>query len=134
MLDIQFTLIGEEQIAGIVRQISGDEWLKTPATLTGATLQKELATYPPPPANSSYTRTGTLGRRWAADIGVKPFNALSIVSNTTSYAPFVQGDDTQARIHQNRWRTDVQILDQNTEKIVGFYLDAIEGVFEDNID
>lgn len=129
---VSITLEGEEQIQAIVREISGDEWLKLPTEEAGATLQEELATYPPPPANSSYVRTGTLGRRWASDTAVKPFRAVAIVSNITSYAPFVQGDGTQARIHQGRWRTDVQIVDENTDKIVGFYLDAINKVLDDN--
>lgn len=130
MITIEF--LGEEQIQAIVKELSGDDWLKKPTNLSAALIQKELATYPPPPAGSTYRRTGTLGRRWQFVTEIKPFRVVANVFNTTSYAPFVEGSMTQARIHQGRWPTDEQVVEESLEPVAELYADSVNEVFEDN--
>lgn len=68
--------------------------------------RKELMDYPPPPRNSTYERTGTLGRGWErSGRGYKASGGetSAYLFNTVEYAQYVQGD-RQARIHQGRWR------------------------------
>lgn len=79
-------------------------------------LLPDLASYPSPPANSAYRRTGTLGRTWTA---AKPeFQAISSgfearIGNPTPYAPFVQGTP-QARMHRGRWEEAEKIAEKHT--------------------
>lgn len=62
-----------------------------------------MENYAPPPPNSKYVRTGTLGRGWGlmrrGKTGVRFFNM-------TPYAGYVVGDGNakrQAAIHAGRW-------------------------------
>ena len=65
--------------------------------------------YPPQRPNSSYRRTKTLGRTWAA---ARPTFAAQLdgfvgrISNATPYGPDVQAALSQARVHRGRWQTD----------------------------
>ncbi len=79
--------------------------------------QAELARYPAPPANSSYRRTGTLGRTWTSAkpsyAGTNGTTFQAKVGNATPYGPYVQGDPKkkpgQAKIHQGRWSNVPQV-------------------------
>ena len=66
----------------------------------------DIAKYPAPPPESSYVRTGTLGKSWNQRVTQEPLQA--IVGNPTSYGPYVQGDE-QAWMHKGRWQTTAQV-------------------------
>ena len=91
----------------------------------------DLADYPDPPPTSHYRRTGTLGREWT---GARPeFRASSgafevKAANNTPYGPFVQDADEQAPIHQQRWPTTAQALDQNEDAINARFAAAAERI------
>lgn len=81
-------------------------------------LQDRIAMYPPPPPNSTYRRTGTLGRRWMTarpHIFVKKRMLEGVIGNNTRYAPYVQARDTQARVHRGRWRTIEDVIEQSRD-------------------
>lgn len=70
-----------------------------------------LQYYPPPPPASKYKRTYDLrfGWRvsaWGDGVRIK-------IQNAVKYAPYVQGNDTQAWMHVGRWRTVSVIVRDN---------------------
>lgn len=72
------------------------------------------ASYPSPPPNSTYDRTGTLGRLWtSAQPNVRVSTSLleGRVGNKTPYGPYVQSTDDQAWMHLGRWTTIEQYIE-----------------------
>lgn len=62
-----------------------------------------MENYAPPPANSTYIRTGRLGANWGLS---RPRKTAVSFNNTTSYARYVVGDSAggrQAAVHAGRW-------------------------------
>lgn len=93
----------------------------------------DLADYPPPPAASTYRRTGTLGRLWAS---ARPeFAPLSSgfearIGNKTPYGPFVQSSEFQAKQHQGTWKTDEDIVTAHQDELEAYFERALERVVE----
>lgn len=89
-------------------------------------LYGHLPEYPPEPPNSSYVRTGTLGRRFTTDV-IPEFSSVSGELGTNlNYAPWVVGDDFpgseingvtkyQAKVHQGRWWQFGDVIGDNIE-------------------
>lgn len=73
-----------------------------------------LQHYPPKPANSKYVRTYKLREGW----GFSGYGATTKVVNPVEYAPYVQGDDTQAYMHVGRWRTVSQVIANNLKGMI----------------
>lgn len=95
-------------------------------------MQARMAVYPPQRPGSWYRRTGTLGRRWTSGQPQVRAGGGSIVGrygNNTEYAPFVQGDDMQARIHRGRWQTDEQVARELAGEIARDFEREIERMF-----
>jgi hypothetical protein len=103
-------------------------------------LWENVPPYPPPPEDSQYARTGTLGKSLGSDISggagsepdiysVRPLGATGYegkFGSRLSYASYVIGDayklgadnnGTQARQHQGRWWTMKTIATKSAEKI-----------------
>jgi hypothetical protein len=79
------------------------------------------ADYPPQPPNSSYRRTGTLGRLWTAatpTVTVRGHVLDARIENATPYGPQVQDPDAQRPVHRGRWQT--------TEDVVAQHMDEVE--------
>ena len=95
----------------------------------GFLIQNQMANYPPAIAGSSYRRTGTLGRRWTMVVNQYPGMIATEVGNNTKYAPWVQSDQFQAKVHAGRWKTDVQVLRDNTSSILRILESAAAALF-----
>ena len=72
---------------------------------------KGLQYYPPKPSGSKYVRTydlrfGWQAQKWGDGTKIK-------ITNAIPYAPFVQGDGSQAWFHKGRWRTVSKIISDN---------------------
>jgi hypothetical protein len=93
------------------------------------TLQENVPPYPAPPENSSYRRTGTLGRTLGSGVSGgatgKPeiFEVRKLGSGwegtfgtRLEYAPYVIGDDTQAQ-HMGHWWTISKVAEKAKDKI-----------------
>jgi len=87
-----------------------------------------LSQYPPQRYSTDYVRTGTLGRNWG--IKVRPYATFvdGFVENPVEYAPYVQGAETQAKVHQGRWPTTRSALTEARQKIRGFYETATRNI------
>ncbi len=96
-------------------------------------IRARMADYPPPPENSTYVRTGDLGRSWGAQSPIGGISGLMGVIESTDvpYAGFVErdpslGDPHQALIHRDRWQTDVQVVNESAEEIGRDFTAAIQ--------
>ena len=94
------------------------------------TTHENVMPYPAAKPDSTYRRTGTLGRTLGSDtlggvVGAPEiFEVRSMGSNfeghfgtNLEYAPYVIGDTTQAKIHQGRWWTLSKVVEKAMPKI-----------------
>ena len=88
-------------------------------------LRAEMRKYPPPPPNSTYRRTGTLGKSWAQKVTGGPSGWLAVVGTRLNYAPYVQDMNRQAEIHQGRWQTIQSVASDKRDEIFNFVRKAI---------
>lgn len=101
-------VLGIPEVAGALErypEVAGPEWqAASDASLLG--LIPEVADYPSAPANSSYRRTGTLGRLWtSARPEWRPMaNGFEgSIGNATPYGHWVQGEDQARRMGAIGW-------------------------------
>lgn len=90
-----------------------------------------MADYPPEPPNSTYRRTGTLGRLWTAaqpEWRPLPSGFEGSIGNATPYAMWVEGDDTQARIHRGRWPTPKIAERRTRQQVIAQYQAAVKRI------
>jgi len=85
---------------------------------------QDLPGYPPPPAGSTYRRTGELGRRFSVgEVSVSANSATVPIGNNTPYAGFVVGPDMgsphQAWMHRGRWWQLDKEMEKDVNKVRG---------------
>ncbi len=73
--------------------------------------QRGLQHYPAPPSSSMYRRTYKLRFGWQVS-GWNDGTKVK-VENKVPYAKYVQGTNTQAWMHRDRWRTVSQVVSDN---------------------
>jgi hypothetical protein len=134
MADLTITIQGiaalEQKLAAAVASGTLQRAMVRALARVQATLQR----YPAPPANSSYVRTGDLGRSWVSSTPIFSGSTLmGTVDNAVRgrrsgqpYAQWVQGQETQAAIHAGQWITDAEALQQNAPAILADFEDAID--------
>lgn len=89
--------------------------VQPPLDRGGLRVEAGMKPYPPPPPDSTYVRgapphSEKLGSRWTSRrISGDGFSGREI-GNNASYGPFVQSRELQARVHQDRWQTDEEII------------------------
>ena len=99
--------------------------LQAPMQRSVMRLQRDMAEYPTQRPGSAYRRTGTLGRRWITSVSRKGGGLVGKVGNNTTYGPFVQSSQFQARVHRGRWQTDADVMDRNKAAIEADFARAI---------
>jgi hypothetical protein len=92
-------------------------------------LRGKVAKYPPPPPQSTYRRTGTLGRKWAVKVKMAP-DVVGYLGNNTPYAGYVQDRARQAWMHVGRWPTVQDVVDDEMEFVAGEFAEAARIIFE----
>jgi len=92
-----------------------------------ALVHDRAGSYPPAPPNSSYVRTGTLGRRFAHRVTHFSGGVKGYVTNPIPYAPYVRGEE-QAAVHAGRWATMKQIVEEKRGAIEGFFARAMRNL------
>ena len=118
----RFKREAERVVAALEAEASGGavSELQVVATQALMLLGTYAAEYPAAPADSSYRRTGTLGRLWTAatpqvTVGGHVLDAR--ISNATPYGPYVQDRERQARQHRERWQTTDKIVEAHVGEI-----------------
>ena len=84
-----------------------------------------IAKYPPKPPQSTYRRTGRLGRSWKTQVYAKK----ALVGTSIKYAPYVQVSATQASFHKRTgWVTIEQVakaIEPKARQIIAQAIDKI---------
>jgi hypothetical protein len=134
VVEYSLEIENEEQLKRLLRELPRvlNKHLITAGKKSALAIQSRAATYPPPPTNSSYLRTGTLGRRWGIE-GPKASGdgVTTLVQNPTSYGPYVMGEDEQAAVHRGRWATLKQIAEQAERQVVEFHVEALNAAVKE---
>jgi hypothetical protein len=99
-------------------------------------LHESVPPYPAPPPDSTYRRTGTLGRTLGVG-GGKP-DIYRVIDKSEQfegqfgtklkYAPYVIGDVEQARMHRGRWWTMSKIGEAAKDKITQIWSRLVEEI------
>lgn len=118
-------LLGKEPVDALLDSMQTPGFLLPTFAEIGAQLNTDLAIYPPPPPESTYRRTQTLGRTWTHEETVSLMSIQTALGNVTPYARYVQDPDDQAAIHQNRWQTTKSVLENREQWIVSQVLEGI---------
>lgn len=107
-------------------------YLEEPMHWSVNRILQDIRPYPPAIPGSKYIRgwgyaggprtSEDLGNRWTTRVTRTGAKLEGRVGNNASYAPYVQHDARfphphQARIHQRRWQTDAQVLEQRAAAI-----------------
>lgn len=126
MVNFKITLSGDE-VTRILVALASPEFLRPAHDRAGARIVAFMKPYPPPPPNSSYRRTQTLGRRWiVAPTERTLFGMRTIIGNNTVYGPYVQSEGRQAQVHQGRWQTDADAVRATANDILADFVRTIE--------
>lgn len=110
------TIRGDKAVQRNLRKLQGaelDRRLGNAAFGIGKELEGIMKPYPPPPAESTYRRTGTLKRGW----GTKKRPQAAVVGNPTPYGGWVQSEAEQTAVHKRTgWLTDVGGADEMSSR------------------
>lgn len=77
---------------------------------------RRMKEYPPPPAASTYVRTGTLGAGWMITSSTNGYT----VSNSTPYTQYVTGNAyglEQAWMHVGRWQLQRDVTEDEVSRL-----------------
>lgn len=107
-----------------------DEGMQEAMSQTLLVMSESIPGYPEPPQNSSYRRTGTLGRTLGSSFeggksGTPAIYAVEKIGyswegrfgTNLNYAPWVVGDNTQAKAHKGRWWVLSSVAEKAMPKI-----------------
>ena len=132
-MQITIQIVGLPQLAAKLSAATAVSVLEAPMKRAQELIRARMADYPPPPPNSSYVRTGDLGRSWAASSPITGAGSLigTVASSGVDYAPYVEGDPSlgspsQAQIHQDRWQTNLSVVQASAEEIGRDFTAAIQ--------
>lgn len=126
---------GVAELIATLGQAVATETLYPPMQRAVFGLQAGMANYPPEIPGSKYVRgygfeggprtSERLGQSWTTDVQEVSGGVQGRVGTNVSYAQVVQGEGTQAAIHQGRWPTDQSEIERQMPIIVADFEDAI---------
>jgi len=126
MSEVSIT-IDDSEVRALLKRTPGNVKKAMRAAMNDSTalLLRDMKTYPPAPANSTYKRTRTLGRSWS-----RTFNdergEVGSNSNMAPYNRLVQDADFQARIHKRTgWQTVQSVAAKRKPQIVKFFQERL---------
>ena len=129
-MSVSIQIKGIDTLIQKLGKVEGTKHLRPPMQRSVYRLQARMAQYPAQRTNSSYRRTGTLGRKWTSKIEQGNGIIRGKVGNNASYAPLVQSYQFQARIHRGLWQTDRYIVDTEYRTIVRDFEDTIKNTLK----
>lgn len=137
MATIQVT-IDERAVAAVVRKLDKladlDKSLEGPMRDALDLVYTAISPYPPPPPQSTYRRTNTLGRRWTKETRSIPNGFEGRVYNDTEYARWVQGGQSQTAVHKRTgWKTDDSVAQDKAREVQAIVDQAISKIVDGGI-
>lgn len=100
--------------------------LRKPMDDSKAYIDKMIPPYPPPPPNSTYTRTGELGNQMISEVRPLGSSVVMYLGSKVPYSPLVIKEKTQARIHRGRWWTIEQVLEKARDGVLRIFEDTVK--------
>lgn len=91
-----------------------------------------MGDYPAQPAETTYRRTGTLGRRWTEEVTETADGIEGEVGNASNYGPFVQSQQFQAR-WMGHWQTDEDAVDTFQDPIAADIEETLQGALNGTV-
>ena len=119
-----------KNLDAVQRKIDGiqrGDYLQGVASAGADVLRAEMRRYPPAIPDSTYRRTGTLGKSWTKQLmrGGRDGGWLAQIGTRLNYAPYVQDEARQAKVHQGRWQTVQSVAKDKRNEVVKFAQAAI---------
>jgi len=124
-MNITITVKNLEAVQRKLDNLERGAYLSGVADAGANLLRNEMRRYPPPPPNSTYRRTGTLGKSWTQRVSTGGGGFLAVIGSMLNYAPYVQDAARQAEIHRGRWQTVQSVAQDKREEVVRFVVQAI---------
>lgn len=136
MANIQITVAGLSKLQNKLDKIENMGHVLDQATDKAVKyVHSQVPPYPPPPASSTYRRTGTLGRTIGTEVRNLGTVRVGVIGTPTVYGPWVissnslmDGRGPQAWMHQGRWWILQEVVKKAKEAIVAIYREALKGV------
>ena len=116
---------GLEQLFRRLNTVQAQNVLRAPMNRAVLRIQADMQKYPAQRPNSSYRRTGTLGRSWTSTVDNLGDGIRGRVGNRVKYAPFVQSSMFQRPVHRRRWQTDRIVLNRQRGAIQADFARAV---------
>ena len=128
-------VIGLEALMKKLKRLSAPELTSEMKKTTEKAVKyvhSQVPNYPPPPAGSTYGRTGTLGREITTEVRTMGTDIIGLIGSPTPYAPWVisteqgsNGAGPQAWMHQGRWWTLQGVVKKAQEAVFKFFDDMM---------
>ena len=125
--DLEISITGVDRLDAKFGRLQSVRILAPPMHRAVFRLQRQMATYPPPPAKSKYRRTGTYGRLWTTRVESVGDGLVGTVGIRLQYVPWVGSSAFQAAIHRGRWTTDRLAIQREKPRIVRDFKAEIRG-------
>lgn len=133
MTEIRITITGLDEAVQRVGRMQVLDALHAPMQRAVLDVQARMQQYPPQRSGSSYRRTMTLSRKWtsasAREVTREGNTLRGRVGIRLSYAPLVQSQMYQARVHRGRWLTDQGAIEQAAPAIIADFAQAVRAAF-----
>jgi hypothetical protein len=124
---IEIKIDGVEELVRIIGSAATMQIMRRPITESVIHVEGKMKVYPPQRSGTKYRRTGTLGRRWTHEVSEGGDEIRGVVGNNTSYGPYVQSQQFQAKVHHGFWQnTDENVIRDEQDTIVSFFDHAVE--------
>lgn len=118
-LDLDFQVIGGEQLITKFKRVEGIEYLRPPMQRGLYRLLRRVASYPPARPKSKYVRTGTYGRKWTTEITIRAQSMRGKVGIRLKYGPWVGSYQFQTDVHKETgWVTDRRAVELERDAIL----------------
>ena len=131
---MSITWIGLDKVIAKLKSLQAPELISELQKTTHqavAYVHSQVPPYPAPPAGSTYSRTGTLGRGINTKVKTMGSEVIGIIGSPTPYSPWVISDEAaggagpQAWMHQGRWWTLQSVVKNTAAEVVKFFEDMI---------
>lgn len=90
-----------------------------------AYVHSRVPPYPSPPPDSTYRRTGTLGRSITTQVRELGTQMVGVIGTNVVYAPYVIDEKRQAAMHSGRWWTLQAVVRKARAGVRAIYRAAI---------
>jgi hypothetical protein len=136
LVDLKIDVVGLEKVVQKMAQFPAKLKIQMKRNMMASldVLQENVPPYPQPPANSTYKRTGTLGKSIGGGT-MKPaiynvtgsgMDVVGKYGTKLSYAKYVIDPEQQAYMHRGRWWTTETMVEKAKNKIIKIWNDMVK--------